>query len=78
LRIDEQVEREQVARLRDLRARRDAARHAAALRSLRDTAASGANVMPALIDAAEADATVGEMMDALKEVYGVNDGGPEV
>jgi methylmalonyl-CoA mutase N-terminal domain/subunit len=78
LRIDEQVEREQVARLRDLRARRDAARHAAALRSLRDTAASGANVMPALIDAAEADATVGEMMDALKEVYGVYDGGPEV
>ena len=35
-------------------------------------------VMPALIDAAEALATVGEMMDTLKSVYGQYDGGPEL
>ncbi|MGE0482164.1 MAG: methylmalonyl-CoA mutase [Phycisphaerae bacterium] len=78
LRIDENVEREQLTRLRELRQRRDATRHDAALRKLRDDARAGTNVMPALIDAAEAHATVGEMMDTLKGVYGVYDGGPEM
>jgi len=76
--IDRQVEREQVARVRELKRRRDQARHAAALKQLREAAASGANVMPALIEAAAADATVGEMMNTLKEVYGQYDGGPEM
>ena len=83
LKIDESVEREQVARLKDMKARRNAdrslrERHAAALQKLRDVAAAGENVMPALIDAAEALATVGEMMDTLKSVYGQYDGGPEL
>jgi methylmalonyl-CoA mutase N-terminal domain/subunit len=34
--------------------------------------------MPALIEASEAMATVGEMMAALKDVYGGYDGGPEL
>jgi len=33
--------------------------------------------MPALIEAAKADATVGEMMDTMKAVFGSYDGGPE-
>ncbi len=78
LKIDETVEREQVARVRDLKARRDAARHQQALEQLRQRALDNANVMPALIDAAEAHATVGEMMDTLKSVYGQYDGGPEL
>jgi methylmalonyl-CoA mutase N-terminal domain/subunit len=78
LRIDAAVEREQVARLRDMRRRRDAQRHAASLRTLEQTARDGGNVMPALIDAAEAQATVGEMMATLKRVYGQYDGGPEL
>jgi methylmalonyl-CoA mutase N-terminal domain/subunit len=78
LKIDESVERAQVARLKDMRRRRDAQRHAAALARLRQDALDGANVMPALIDAAEAGATVGEMMDTLKTVYGQYDGGPEL
>jgi methylmalonyl-CoA mutase, N-terminal domain len=78
LKIDAGVEREQVARVRDLKARRDAKRHAAALEKLRDVALAGENVMPALIDAAEALATVGEMMDTLQTVYGRYDGGPEL
>ncbi len=81
--IDRAVEQEQVARVRDLKARRDAdagtkARHRAALEQLRAAAAAGENVMPALIEAAEALATVGEMMTTLKGVYGQYDGGPEM
>lgn len=83
LKIDEEVEREQVARLKELKARRDAdpasrERHAKALKALREAAASGENVMPALIEASEALATVGEMMHTLEGVYGRYDGGPEL
>ena len=83
LKIDESVERAQVARLQEMRQRRDSApatrdRHRSALADLRETAKSRANVMPALIEASAALATVGEMMAALKEVYGGYDGGPEL
>lgn len=78
LRIEEWVEREQVAKLRDMKKRRDKNRHTAALKTLRQTAMDGANVMPALVEAAEALATVGEMMETLKSVYGPYDGGPEM
>jgi len=76
LKIDESVEREQLARLKELRQRRDKARHAAALKKLREVALAGENVMPALIEASEALATVGEMMHTLETVYGRYDGGP--
>jgi len=76
--IDESVEREQVARLKELKRRRDQQRHRAALEHLREVAAADENVMPALIAAAEAHATIGEMMNTLKEVYGAYDGGPEL
>lgn len=78
LRIEEWVEREQVGKLRDLKKRRDKTRHADALVQLRTVASAGGNVMPALIGAAEARATVGEMMQTLKGVYGPYDGGPEM
>jgi len=45
--------------------------------SSNDDAKSGANVMPALIDAAKADATVGEMVECMKTVFGRYSGGPE-
>jgi methylmalonyl-CoA mutase N-terminal domain/subunit len=76
--IDKEVEREQVARLKELKRRRDRQRHAAALEKLREIAAADENIMPALIEAAEADATVGELMSTLKDVYGAYDGGPEM
>ncbi|MCH9002874.1 MAG: methylmalonyl-CoA mutase [Planctomycetes bacterium] len=75
--ITQDTEDEQVARLKALKASRDQARHQAALDKLRETATNGENVMPALIDAAEADATVGEMMETMKGVFGAYDGGPE-
>jgi methylmalonyl-CoA mutase N-terminal domain/subunit len=78
LKIDEQVEREQVDRVKTLKQRRDAKRHEATLAALRKAALDEENVMPYLVDAAEAHATVGEMMETLKGVYGQYDGGPEL
>ncbi len=69
-RIDESLEREQVERLRALRARRDAARWQAALRSVEDTARNGTNLMPAILEAVESYATVGEIASTLRGVFG--------
>ncbi len=77
LQISHETEVGQIARLRKMKSTRDAKRHGAALIRLRTDAAAGTNVMPALIDAAKADATVGEMMDTMKTVFGAYDGGPE-
>jgi methylmalonyl-CoA mutase N-terminal domain/subunit len=77
LQITQETEDQQVARLKQLKASRDKARHAAALERLRNDARDNVNLMPALIDAAEADATVGEMMSTMKSVFGAYDGGPE-
>jgi methylmalonyl-CoA mutase N-terminal domain/subunit len=70
LRIDPQVEEGQVERLRRLRARRDAARVKTALRRLEDAARADANLMPLILEAVEAYATVGEISDALRRVFG--------
>ncbi len=77
LRITQESEDEQVARLKKLKKDRDAKRHTVALTKLKDDAKTGANVMPALIDASKADATVGEMMETMKSVFGAYSGGPE-
>jgi len=60
----------QLARLAEVRARRDAAAVARALAELRRVAAEGRNVMPAAMDAVRAYATVGEISGALKAVFG--------
>ncbi|MHB1768625.1 MAG: methylmalonyl-CoA mutase family protein, partial [Phycisphaerae bacterium] len=51
-------------------ARRDAARWQAALRSVEDAARNGANLMPAVLEAVESYATVGEIASTLREVFG--------
>ena len=68
--IDESAETRQLARLRDVRARRDEAAVERALAALRDGAGSGANTMPLFIAASREYATVGEMCDVLREVWG--------
>jgi len=70
LRIDEALERKQVERIRALRMRRDKAAWEAALREVEEAARSGANLMPAIIGAVEALATVGEISDAMRKVFG--------
>ncbi|MCY4601622.1 MAG: methylmalonyl-CoA mutase family protein [Acidobacteria bacterium] len=70
LQIDEQVERDQVSRLAALRERRDAAAAARTLDALRQAATGPANLMPFILDAVRAYVTVGEMCDALRDVWG--------
>ena len=69
-RADHGVEARQVERVQALRAGRDATAHAAALARLRAACAGDDNVMPHLVAAAEADATVGEMCDVLRDAWG--------
>jgi methylmalonyl-CoA mutase, N-terminal domain len=69
-RIDESLERKQVECLRALRARRDPAKWQAKLKAVEDTARGTGNLMPVIVEAVEADATVGEISDAMRRVYG--------
>ncbi len=72
LSIDQALERKQIERVKALRGRRDSATVEAALARLKqDAAAEGTNLMPAIIDASRAYATMGEMCDALRGVWGV-------
>jgi len=70
LRIDPEIERTQVERLAKLRARRDAARVEATLRAVEETARTDRNLLPPILDAVRAYATVGEISDALRRVLG--------
>jgi methylmalonyl-CoA mutase N-terminal domain/subunit len=69
-RIDPTLEPKQIERLRALRAKRDAGPWKAALAGVEDAARSGANVMPRILAAVEASATVGEISDAMRRVFG--------
>jgi methylmalonyl-CoA mutase N-terminal domain/subunit len=72
LRIDPALERKQVERVQALRARRDSGAVEARLAALKDAAAGeGVNLMPLIVDAARDYVTMGEMCDALREVWGV-------
>jgi methylmalonyl-CoA mutase N-terminal domain/subunit len=69
-RIDEALEGRQVERVRAMRLRRDGEAHAAALRRVEDVARSGSNLMPQILLAVESYATVGEIADVLRRVFG--------
>ncbi len=71
LKIDEKVEREQVAALTHIKKTRDNEKVKTALSKLKTDAQSGANVMYALIECVESYASLGEMCDVFREVYGV-------
>lgn len=68
--IDESTEKEQRQRLSKLRANRDGTKYQAALDELTECAKTSKNLMPALIEAAKAGATLGEICETLKAVYG--------
>jgi len=71
LRIDPELERKQRGRLQAVRARRDAGLVEQTLTALRAEAGrDGANLMPALLDCARADASEGEIVRALQDVFG--------
>ena len=71
-RIDPQIERDQVARTRAFRAAREGARAEATLEAVRRAASGTANIMPTLIDAVDAGATLGEICDVLRAVFGTH------
>ncbi|HKV49496.1 MAG TPA: methylmalonyl-CoA mutase family protein, partial [Candidatus Acidoferrales bacterium] len=70
LRIDPEIERSQVARTQAVRAKRDADRAKAALVEVERRARGTENLMPAILAAVEAFATVGEISDALRRAFG--------
>jgi methylmalonyl-CoA mutase N-terminal domain/subunit len=70
LRIDEATERDQIERLRALRARRDATRADQAVAEVERRARTNENLLPAIQAAVEAFATVGEISDAMRRVFG--------
>ena len=70
LSVDARVEAEQIERLRAFRASRDSAKAASVLASLRRDAAEDRNLMPGLVEAVSGGATLGEIIGALKELYG--------
>ena len=70
MRIDSDIERAQVARVQALRAKRDNFKTNSALAELARRAATTENLVPAILTAVEAYATVGEISDALRKVFG--------
>jgi methylmalonyl-CoA mutase, N-terminal domain len=72
LRIDPALEQKQIDRVRALRARRDSAAVESSLKALKEGASKDdVNLMPLIVDASRAYVTMGEMCDALREVWGV-------
>jgi methylmalonyl-CoA mutase, N-terminal domain len=70
LRIDQELEARQVERVRQVRARRDAARWRAALDAVGAAARGRDNLVPPIVRAVEAYATIGEISDAMRAVFG--------
>jgi methylmalonyl-CoA mutase N-terminal domain/subunit len=70
LRIPPELEAEQVLRVRDMRARRDQGRARAALERVGGAATGEENLMPLLVEAARAGCTEGEIVEALRAVFG--------
>jgi methylmalonyl-CoA mutase N-terminal domain/subunit len=70
LRIDPKLETAQVERLRALRARRDAQRTENALKSLEQAAGADENLLPHILECVESYATVGEISNRLRRVWG--------
>jgi methylmalonyl-CoA mutase N-terminal domain/subunit len=74
LQIDDRPEREQLARLHELKKKRDADAVRRNLDQIRRVAGTRENLMPSLLAAAEARCTVGEIMNALADMFGRYDG----
>jgi len=71
LRVSHEVEREQVSMLAARKAARDEATVTAAVRHLVEVAGTSQNMVPAMLDAVRAEATLGEICNALRGVWGV-------
>ncbi|HEX5042572.1 MAG TPA: methylmalonyl-CoA mutase family protein [Candidatus Polarisedimenticolaceae bacterium] len=72
LRVDETLQARRSERLAAIRARRDRAEVESALRRVHDAAGSEANLLPPILEAVEAEATLGEIADRLRVVFGTH------
>ncbi|MFX1265163.1 MAG: methylmalonyl-CoA mutase family protein, partial [Promethearchaeota archaeon] len=70
LRVDPKAEVEQVTRLRNIRKKRDASKVEASLDALRDGSKGNENLVPLILDAVKAYATLGEICGVLRDVFG--------
>ncbi len=70
--VDERVAEEQCRRLQAVRASRDGRRVQAALKRLAEAGAGASNLLPEILEAVRAYATIGEICDALRAVFGVH------
>jgi methylmalonyl-CoA mutase N-terminal domain/subunit len=70
LKIDEDVERRQIARTREVRRKRNAKRVTSCIGALKEASLSSANLMPVILDAVKEYVTLGEICDALRETLG--------
>ena len=77
LTISEEVETTQVETLKAFKSKRDQAGVQTALEAIREAARNNENVMPSLIEGALANCTLGEMVQAMADIYGRYTGGPE-
>ena len=68
--IDPRIEEQQVERVRAVRATRDAAAHKQALAAITRAANDGTNIVPAIVAAVEARATLGDISDTMRAVFG--------
>ncbi|HVQ56551.1 MAG TPA: methylmalonyl-CoA mutase family protein, partial [Pyrinomonadaceae bacterium] len=67
---DEQIERDQVERLRSVREKRNLVSAEKALSSLREAAAGEENLLPRILECVENELTVGEISHCLRKVWG--------
>ena len=70
LKVDPEIERVQRERLISLKEKRDTKKVEEALLKVKEAASGGDNLVPPVIDAVESYATLGEISDALREVFG--------
>jgi methylmalonyl-CoA mutase N-terminal domain/subunit len=70
LKVDMKVGETEVKKLREMRAKRDNTKWKKALEHLRKVSLANENVMPAVIEAVKADATIGEICNVWREIYG--------
>jgi methylmalonyl-CoA mutase, N-terminal domain len=70
LRVDDSIRQMQTEKLQQLKAKRDSIKVTACLATLKDKATTGHNIMPTVIDCVENLATLGEIADTLREVFG--------
>jgi len=70
LRVDPEVEKKQIERVKKLRVSRDNSRVKKTLQKMREVAESDENILPVTIDAVKSYATIGEICDVLRDVFG--------